>query len=74
MATYNRQNSLLANQDWDKVYRAFSDAEFSSYDFPTLRRTMINYLRANFQRRNDYTESNISTDMIAFLGQSFSRF
>ena len=58
MATYNRQNSLLANQDWDKVYRAFSDADFSSYDFPTLRRTMINYLRANYPEDfNDYTES-----------------
>ena len=76
MATYNRQNSLLANQDWDKVYRAFSDADFSSYDFPTLRRTMINYLRANYPEDfNDYTESSeylALIDMIAFLGQSLS--
>ena len=76
MASTDRQNSLLANQDWDKVYKAFSNADFSSYDFPTLRRTMIAYLRANYPEDfNDYIESSeylALIDMIAFLGQSLS--
>jgi len=76
MASINRQNSLLANEDWSKIYRAFTDADFTSYDFPTLRRTMINYLRNNYPEDfNDYIESSeylALIDLIAFLGQSIS--
>mgnify|MGYP007071987911 CR=1 FL=1 len=76
MATYDRQNSLIANEDWDKIYQAFSNADFSSYDFPTLRRTMIQYLRNTYPEDfNDYIESSeylALIDIIAFLGQSLS--
>ena len=76
MASYDRQNSLLVNETWDKIYRSFTDADFSSYDFPTLRRTMINYLRKNYPEDfNDYIESSeylALIDVIAFLGQSLS--
>ena len=76
MATYDRQNSLLVNEDWSKIYRSFTDANFSSYDFPTIRRTMINYLRKNYPEDfNDYIESSeylALIDVIAFLGQSLS--
>lgn len=76
MATYDRQNALLVNEDWSKIYRSFTDADFSSYDFPTLRRTMINYLRKNYPEDfNDYVESSeylALIDLIAFLGQSLS--
>jgi len=76
MASTDRQNSLLINEDWSKIYRSFADADFSSYDFPTLRRTMINYLRKNYPEEfNDYIESSeylALIDMIAFLGQSLS--
>src|SRR6056300_64337 len=76
MATYDRQNSLLVNEDWSKIYRSFTDADFSSYDFPTLRSTMINYLRKNYPEDfNDYVESSeylALIDLIAFLGQSLS--
>jgi hypothetical protein len=76
MATYDRQNSLLVNQDWTKIYRSFTDADFTSYDFPTIRRTMINYLRKNYPEDfNDYIESSeylALIDVIAYLGQSLS--
>jgi len=76
MASYDRQNSLLVNEDWSKIYRSFTDANFSSYDFPTIRRTMINYLRKNYPEDfNDYIESSeylALIDVIAFLGQSLS--
>ena len=32
MASNNRQNSLLANEDWSKIYRSFTDADFTSYE------------------------------------------
>lgn len=76
MASYDRQNSLLVNEDWTKIYRSFTDANFTSYDFPTIRRTMINYLRKNYPEDfNDYIESSeylALIDVIAFLGQSLS--
>jgi len=76
MASLDRQNSLLANEDWSKIYTSFTDADFASYDFPTIRRTMINYIRKNYPEDfNDYIESSeylALIDLIAFLGQSLS--
>ena len=48
MAATDRQNRLLIAEDWAKVYQSFRNAEFKSYDFDNLRRTMINYLRENY--------------------------
>src|SRR5210317_2329561 len=76
MASLDRQNSLLANEDWSKIYTSFTDADFASYDFPTIRRTMINYIRKNYPEDfNDYIESSeflALIDMIAYLGQNLS--
>ena len=41
----SRQNSLLVAEDWKKVYQTFREADFQSYDFETLRKSMIDYLR-----------------------------
>ena len=43
MALTDRQNRLLLAEDWKRVYQTFRNADFKSYDFDTLRRTMINY-------------------------------
>ena len=76
MSSTNRQNRLLLAEDWKKVYQSFRNAEFKSYDFDNLRRTMINYLRQNYPEDfNDYIESSeylALIDMIAFLGQNLS--
>jgi hypothetical protein len=48
MATTDRQNRLLVAEDWRKIYQAFQQADFKSYDFETLRRTMVAYLQENF--------------------------
>lgn len=45
MATTTRQTNLLVNQDWTKIYQSFREADFQSYDFQTLRKSMIDYLR-----------------------------
>ncbi len=76
MATTDRQNSLLVSQDWQKIYRSFQQSDFASYDFDTLRRTMIQYLQNNYPEDfNDYIESSeyiALIDLIAYLGQNLS--
>ena len=69
-------NRLLVAEDWTKIYQTFRNADFKSYDFETLRRTMINYLRENYPEEfNDYVDSSefiALVDLIAFLGQNLS--
>ena len=56
MALNDRQTSLLVQQDWTKVYETFKEADFQSYDFETLRKTMIDYLRTYYPEDfNDFT-------------------
>jgi hypothetical protein len=76
MTTTSRQNNLLLNQDWKRIYQTFKNADFKSYDFENLRRVMITYLRENYPEDfNDYIESSeymALIDAIAFLGQSLA--
>ena len=76
MALSNRQTSLLVQQDWTKVYETFKEADFQSYDFETLSKTMLDYLRTYYPEDfNDFTESSeyiALIDLIAFLGQSLA--
>ena len=76
MSTLNRQNSLLVAEDWKKVYQTFRNADFQSYDFETLRKSMIDYLRLYYPEDfNDFIESSeyiALIDLIAFLGQSLA--
>jgi hypothetical protein len=69
-------NQLLVSEDWTKIYQSFKNADFKSYDFDTLRRTMITYLRENYPEEfNDYIDSSefiALVDLIAFLGQNLS--
>ena len=74
MSSTTRQNNLLLAEDWQKIYQSFRNADFQSYDFDNLRRTMIDYIRTNFPEDfNDYIESSeylALIDLIAFIGQS----
>ena len=76
MATTDRQNRLLVAEDWRKIYQAFQQADFKSYDFETLRRTMVAYLRENYPDDfNDFVESSeyvALLDLIAYIGQALS--
>lgn len=76
MATIDRQNRLLVAEDWRKIYTAFQQADFKSYDFETLRRTMVSYLRENYPDDfNDFVESSeyiALIDLIAYVAQSLS--
>ena len=74
--TTTRQTSLLVNQDWTRLYQTFRSADFQSYDFETLRASMISYLQIYYPEDfNDFIESSefvALIDMIAFLGQSLA--
>ena len=76
MSSTDRQNRLLLNEDWKRVYQSFRNADFQSYDFDNLRRTMIQYLRDNYPEDfNDYVESSeylALIDLIAYLGQNLA--
>ena len=76
MSSTDRQSRLLVSEDWKRIYQSFRNADFQSYDFDNLRRTMVNYLRQNYPEDfNDYIESSeylALIDMIAFLGQNLS--
>ena len=76
MSSTDRQSRLLATEDWKTIYQSFRNADFQSYDFDSLRRTMINYIRQNYPEDfNDYIESSeylALIDLIAFLGQNLS--
>jgi len=76
MSSTDRQNRLLLAEDWKRVYQSFRNADFKSYDFDNLRRTMISYLRENYPEDfNDYLESSeylALIDLISFLGQNIA--
>ena len=71
-----RQNSLLVNQDWTILYESFRNADFQSYDFETLRKSMIDYIQLYYpENYNDFVESSeyiALIDLLAFLGQSLA--
>ena len=76
MATTDRQNRLLVAEDWRKIYQAFTQADFKSYDFETLRRTMVAYIKENYPDDfNDFVESSeyvALIDLIAYISQALS--
>jgi hypothetical protein len=76
MASTERQNALLIGEDWKKIYQTFQNADFKSYDFETIKRSMVEYLRQNYPENfNDYIDSSeyiALIDLVAFLAQSLS--
>ena len=76
MAASTRQSNLFAAEDWKKVYETFREADFQSYDYETIRKSMVDYLRTYYPEDfNDFIESSeyvALIDLIAFLGQSLS--
>jgi len=76
MTATTRQNNLILNEDWKRIYQTFKNADFKSYDFENLRRVIIDYVRENYPEDfNDYIESSeylALIDAIAFLGQSLA--
>jgi hypothetical protein len=75
MAT-SRQNSIFGVSDWKRLYETFTQSDFQSYDYETLRKSFVDYIRLYYPENfNDYIESSefISLlDVIAFMGQGLA--
>lgn len=76
MPVAQRQSSLFVAEDWRVIYRAFTEVNFSAYDFDTIRDSMIDYIRRNFPEDfNDWIESSefvALIELLAYLGQSLA--
>jgi hypothetical protein len=76
MSQQQRKQNLFGIQDWETIYQTFRDADFKSYDYETLRKSMVDYLRIYHPENfNDYINSSeyvALIDLIAFMGQSLS--
>jgi hypothetical protein len=76
MVTTSRQTAIFGVEDWKQIYQTYREADFQSYDFETLRKSFIDYLRLYYPETfNDYVESSefiALLDVIAFMGQSLA--
>lgn len=76
MASSSRQSALFGLNDWKTLYQTYNQADFQSYNYETLRKTFIDYLRLYYPETfNDYTESSefiALLDIIAFMGQGLA--
>lgn len=76
MATSSRQSSLFGANDWKQIYQTFREADFRSYDYETLRKSFIDYLRLYYPETfNDYIESSefiALLDVMAYMGQGLA--
>jgi len=76
MAHVTRSSNLFAVQDWDKIYEAFKEIKFTSYDFQTIRKAIVDYLKNYYPEDfNDFIESSeyiALIDIIAYVAQSLS--
>jgi len=76
MAKTTRQTAIFGVEDWKKLYQTYREADFQSYDFETLRKSFVDYLRLYYPESfNDYTESSefiALLDVMAFMGQSLA--
>lgn len=74
--TSSRQTALFGLQNWQKFYEAYSSADFTSYDYPTLRAAFVQYLTQNYpETYNDYVESSefvALLDVVAYMGQAMA--
>ena len=76
MAETTRQTAIFGIEDWKQIYQTYREADFQSYDFETLRKSFIDYLRLYYPETfNDYIESSefiALLDVMAFMGQALA--
>ena len=71
-----RQSAIFGIEDWKRLYQTYREADFQSYDFETLRKSFVDYLRLYYPETfNDYIESSefiALLDVMAFMGQALA--
>lgn len=76
MAQQKRQSNLYTAENWQNVYESFYKINLTAYDFDTIRKSMVDYLRITYPDSfNDWIESDqfiFILDTIAMLGQNLA--
>ena len=71
MAKTTRQTSIFGAEDWKRIYRTYKEADFQSYDYETIRKSFVDYLRVYYPESfNDFTESSefiALMDLMSFI-------
>lgn len=76
MSQQKRQSNLYAGEDWTQVYESFYKIDLTAYDYDTIRKSMIDYLRITYPDSfNDWIENDqfiFILDTISMLGQNLA--
>ena len=76
MSQIQRQDNLFSAEDWKTIYRSFTQADFTSYDYDSIRTSMLNYIQTNYPEDfNDYIQSSefiAIIDLLSYMGQSLA--
>jgi len=76
MAKTTRQTAIFGAEDWKRLYQTFREADLQSYDYETLRKSMVDYLRLYYPETfNDFIESSefiALLDLMSFMGQGLA--
>ena len=71
-----RQSNLFAQEDYQKVFAAYSFIDYTAYDFDTLKQALINYVQTYYPENfNDYIESSefiAIIELLAYFGTSLA--
>lgn len=71
-----KKSTMFGLQDWKKFYEPYSAADLQSYDFESLRKNFIDYIKVNYPETfNDYVESSefvALLDVMAYMGQALA--
>lgn len=67
-----RQSSLFAGEDWRILHKAFTEVNFNSFTFDTMRKVMVDYIRSTYPEDfNDWIETSefvALIDSVALIG------
>lgn len=71
-----RIDNLFASESWTSVYTAFSNVSLKSYDFDTIRESLLAYINKTYPEKfNDFIASSefiAILDLVAYLGHSLA--
>lgn len=63
-------------ESWDQVYKAFSEINFTSFDFDTIKQSLVDYARLYYPEQfNDYIQSSefiMLIEMFAYVAEQLS--
>ena len=49
MSVAQRLSENFAGEDWLVLYQTFTQINLNSYDFQTIKNTMVDYIRRNYR-------------------------